>query len=62
MTALARVVFPIPPAPKMAILGVPWLNDPKISESSVSRPWNILGSEGSIEIELELGEVSLDSG
>jgi hypothetical protein len=54
MIALASVVFPIPPAPKIAILGVSWEKILRISEISVARPWNIFGSEGSMEIELEL--------
>jgi hypothetical protein len=53
-TALARDVYPMPPAPKIAILGIPVLKKWRMSKSSDSRPWKILGSDGSIEIELEL--------
>jgi hypothetical protein len=38
----------------MAILGVLVSKSCRMSESSESRPWKIFGSEGSIEIELEL--------
>jgi predicted dehydrogenase len=45
----------MPPAPKIAILGASCINRVRISEISVSRPWKIFGSDGSIEIEFELG-------
>lgn len=54
--ARARLVFPIPPAPKIATLAVPWPRIRSICDSSDSGPWNIFGSDGSIEIELELAE------
>jgi hypothetical protein len=55
--ALARLVFPIPPAPKIAILGVPCLKCWRISEISDVRPWKIFGSDGSLEIELKLKDI-----
>jgi hypothetical protein len=51
---LARELLPMPPAPKMAILGVLALKRSSISETSESRPWKIFGSDGSIEMEFEL--------
>jgi hypothetical protein len=51
---LARELLPMPPAPKMAILGVLALKRSSISETSDSRPWKIFGSDGSMEMEMEL--------
>jgi hypothetical protein len=55
--ALERLVFPIPPAPKMAILGASWLKDWSIANSSDSRPWNIFGSGGNNAKEFELDNI-----
>ncbi|KAF8212942.1 hypothetical protein K438DRAFT_1805302, partial [Mycena galopus ATCC 62051] len=54
--ALAKVVLPIPPPPRMAILGDFSLSKLRTSSNSCSRPWNILGFAGNIENELELGD------
>jgi hypothetical protein len=45
----------MPPAPRIAILTVSCMKILRMSESSDSRPWYIFGSDGSIEIEAELG-------
>jgi hypothetical protein len=55
-TALARLVFPIPPPPRIAILGDSWLSTFMIFSTSDSRPWKILGFEGNIENEVELAK------
>jgi hypothetical protein len=53
-TALARLVFPIPPPPRIAILAdcPPIISI--IFPNSDSRPWKILGFEGNNENEFEL--------
>jgi hypothetical protein len=61
-TALARLVFPIPPAPKIAILGVSCVKALRIVFISDSRPWNIFGSDGNIDNELELEIMSSEHG
>ncbi len=59
MTALARLVLPMPPPPRIATLGEAWLRVFIISANSNSRPWNILCFEGSkqndVELELKKG-------
>jgi hypothetical protein len=53
-TTFARLVFPIPPGPKIAILGLFRCKRPTSPATSGSLPWKIFGSDGSIERELEL--------
>jgi hypothetical protein len=56
-TAHARLVFPIPPPPRMAILEEGRQSVLIMSSNSDSRPWKILGFDGSIENEFELGNL-----
>jgi hypothetical protein len=53
-TAWARLVLPIPPPPKMAILGDCWQRIFIRASNSDLRPWKILGFGGNIENEFEL--------
>jgi hypothetical protein len=57
--ALERLVFPIPPAPKIAILGASRLKAWMIKDISDSRPWNIFGSGGSNAKEFVLDNMRL---
>jgi hypothetical protein len=56
----ARLVFPIPPIPKIAIRGVSWLKALSMSETSDSRPWKIFGPDGNSDSESELDRISGD--
>ena len=51
---LDRLVFPIPPGPRIIILGDSWPIEPRVSANSDSRPLNILGFAGNVENEFEL--------
>jgi hypothetical protein len=53
-TARARLVFPIPPGPRITIRGDSLLRMSTISCNSGSRPWNICEGGGSNEMEGEL--------
>jgi hypothetical protein len=54
-TAIAKVVFPIPPGPSMATRAGSQRRMSIRSLSSDSRPWNIFGEAGRREREPELG-------
>jgi hypothetical protein len=58
--AFAKLVFPIPPVPKIEILGVPRVNISRRLATSASRPWKTFGSDGSRERELELNRLEWD--